>query len=108
METEYRKGFYYQGKRLFSYPLQSETDDTQLATMEMLAFQQGCSILDIEVLLEECAPKRWDFSHDCMPQRMEDHNGEERWRILNVTNGTLYTHHGPLDDFVARYEAGLA
>ncbi|MBR3383824.1 MAG: hypothetical protein IKG69_01215 [Atopobiaceae bacterium] len=108
MKTEYRKGFYYKGKRLFSYPLQSETDDTQIATMEMLAFQQGCSILDIEVLLEECAPKQRDFARDCMTERMGDHKGKERWRILNVTNGTLYTHVGPLEEFVELYEAGNA
>ena len=108
MKTEYRKAFYLRGERLFSYPIQSEVDDTQLATMEMLAFQHGCSILDLEVFLEECAPKRWDFSRDCMSERMGDHDGKERWRILNVTNGTLYTHHGPLSEFVERYEAGLA
>lgn len=106
MEVEYRKAFYHNEERLFSYPLDSETDDTQLATVEMLAYQRGCELGDIHVFLEECAPKERHFAHDCAAQRMDAGDGEERWRILNVTNGTMYSHDGPLDVFIAKYEAG--
>lgn len=108
METEFRKAFYYKGKRLFSYPLHSESDDSQLAAMEMLAFQHGCALEDIGVFLEECAPKKRDFWRDCATQRLDDHNDQERWRILNVTNGALYTHTGPLNVFAMLYDAGEA
>ena len=108
MESEFRKSFYHQGERLFSYPLSSEVDDTQLATMQMLAFQRGCELGDIGVFLEECAQKQWDFSHDCSVEHLGGQGDKQLWRILNVKNGVLYTHKGPLDDFIAKYEAGEA
>lgn len=108
VESEYRKAFYHEGERLFSYPLHSETEDTQLATMEILAFQRGCALEDIGVFLEECASKERDFSRDCVAELLVEHGEKKSWRILNVTNGSFYTHEGPLSGFIAKYEAGEA
>lgn len=106
MEIEYRKAFYHNGERLFSYPVDFETEDSQLATLEMLAFQRGCSIEDIGVFFEECAHKEHDFARDCATERMDDRHGQECWRILNIKNGNMHTHVGPLDLFAEKYEAG--
>ena len=107
MNSEFHKSFYHGGERLFSYPLASEQDDTQLATVQILASQRGCAPEDIGVFLEECAPKQWDFARDCATERLDDRGGQECWRILNTTNGAMHTHVGPLSGFAAQYEAGL-
>ena len=106
MESEYRKAFYHKGERLYSYPIELEGEDFQQATMEQLAFQRGCWPEDIKVFLEECAPKERSFAHDCAIEQLEAHDGKERWRILNVATGCMYTHAGSLDSFVEKYEAG--
>ena len=108
MESEFRKAFYHEGERLFSYPLSFESEDTQLATMEILAFQRGCALEDIGVFIEECAPKERDFSRDCVAELLAERGKVESWRIMNVTDGRFYTHEGPLSEFIAKYEAGEA
>lgn len=106
MESEFRKSFYHAGERLHSYPLRFETEDSQLAIIQQLAFERNCRPEEIGVFLEECAPKQRDFSHDCAAEHLGIHNGLDSWRILNITTGALYSHSGPLDDFIEQYEAG--
>ncbi len=106
MGSEYRKAFYHAGERLFSYPIELEGEDFQQATLEQLAFERGCQIEDIDIYLEACAYKERTFSRDCAVQRLEAKGGQEQWRILVISTGSLHTHSGPLDDFAAKYEAG--
>ena len=106
MESEYRKAFYHAGERLYSYALELEGEDFQQATMEQLAFERGCRIEDIDVYLEECARKERAFAHDCAVEQLESRDGQERWRILDVATGSMYTHVGPLEGFAVKYEAG--
>lgn len=108
MESEFRKSFYHDGVRLHSYALQSEKDDSQLATIRQLAFERKCRPEDIGVYLEECARKEHDFSHDCAVEHLGMHNGSDSWRILNIATGVMYAHSGPLDSFIEKYEAGEA
>ena len=106
MDTHFRKSFYHKGERLFSYPIDSEVDDAQIATLEILAHQRGCAPDEIVIYLEECAEKVFDFSRSCISEQIGERNGEKLWRILDVSCGRLYTHTGALDDFIAKYEAG--
>lgn len=106
MGSEYRKAFYHAGERLFSYPVELEGEDFQQATLEQLAFERGCRIEDIDVYLEACAFKERMFARDCAVERLEAVNGQERWRILVISTGSLHVHAGSLDDFAAKYEAG--
>ena len=106
MENEFRKAFYHKGERLYSYPVELEGDDFQQATLEQIAFERGCRIEDISIYLEVCAQKERTFTRDCVAEPLEPHGGQERWRILNVTNGSLYTHAGSLESFALKYEAG--
>ena len=106
MEVEFRKAFYHAGERLFSYPVDCEGEDFHQAIVEQLAFECGCRPSDIDVYLEQCAFKEHVFSRDCAVERLEAQDGDDRWRILHISTGSLYTHTGPLDEFVAKYEAG--
>lgn len=108
MESEFRKAFYHAGERLHSYALRFETEDSQLATIQQLAFERNCKPEEIEVFLEECARKERDFSHDCAAEHLGTCNGLESWRILNIATGALYAHSGSLDAFIEKYEAGEA
>ena len=108
MESEFRKAFYHAGERLHSYALRHEKDDTQLAMVRQLAFERNCGPEDIEVYLEECAPKERDFSRDCAVEHLGMRSGRDNWRILNVATGALYAHSGPLESFIHKFEAGEA
>jgi len=108
MESEFRKSFYHAGERLHSYPLRFETEDSQRAIIQQLAFERNCKPEEIGVFLEECAPKQRDFSRDCAVEHLGMSNGRDSWRILNIATGTFYSHFGPLESFVEKYEAGEA
>lgn len=108
MESEFRKAFYHAGERLHSYALRFEAEDSQLATIQQLAFERNCKPEEIGVFLEECAPKERDFSRDCAVEHLGMRNGRDSWRILNIASGALYSHSGSLDAFIAKYEAGEA
>jgi len=108
VESEFRKSFYLRGTRLHSYPIAHEVKDQQQITVDQLAYEHGCHPREIGIFLEECAPKRWDFSRDCWYEHIGTKHGLDQWRILSVVTGRIFTFTGPLYEFVEKYEAGEA